>query len=72
MGLRSLFFAVAGVMGIFHYLKYGLSVILSFIGVKMLIHDFYVMPIEIALGVIAVVLSVSVLASILLPQKKDA
>jgi hypothetical protein len=38
----------------------------------MLIHDFYVMPIEIALGVIAVVLSVSVLASILLPQKKDA
>ncbi|HLP27333.1 MAG TPA: TerC family protein [Candidatus Didemnitutus sp.] len=71
MGLRSLFFAVAGVMGIFHFLKYGLSVILSFIGVKMIIHDWYVVPIDIALGVIAGVLAISVLASVIFPEEKS-
>jgi tellurite resistance protein TerC len=70
MGLRSLFFAVAGVMGLFHYLKYGLSVILTFIGVKMFIQHWYKLPIEIALGVIVVVLAISILASILFSEKK--
>ena len=70
MGLRSLFFAVIGVMGIFHYLKYGLSLILTFIGVKMLVHDWYDMPIEIALGVIAGVISTSIIASLLFPEKE--
>lgn len=72
MGLRSLFFAVAGVMGLFHYLKYGLSVILSFIGVKMFIHHWYDMPVEIALGVIVGVLAISVITSIMFPERKDA
>lgn len=70
MGLRSLFFAVAGVMNLFHYLKYGLSVILSFIGVKMIIQDWYHIPIDVALGVIAIVLAVSVIASLVFPTKE--
>lgn len=69
MGLRSLFFAVAGVMNLFHYLKYGLSIILSFIGVKMIIQNWYHMPIDIALGVIAGVLGISIVASIMFPEK---
>lgn len=69
MGLRSLFFAVAGVMGIFHYLKYGLSVILSLIGVKMIIHDWFIVPIDIALAAIAVILALSILASLIFPEK---
>jgi tellurite resistance protein TerC len=72
MGLRSLFFAVAGVMNLFHYLKYGLSIILSFIGVKMIIQNWYHMPIDIALGVIAGVLGISIVASIMFPEKTKA
>jgi len=65
MGLRSLFFAVAGVMDLFHYLKYGLSFILTFIGVKMFIMHWYKIPIDVALGVIAVTLAVSIIASLM-------
>lgn len=72
MGLRSLFFAVAGVMNLFHYLKYGLSLILSFIGVKMIIQNWYHMPIDIALGVIAGVLGISIVASMMFPEKPKA
>jgi len=71
MGLRSLFFAVAGVMGIFHYLKYGLSFILSFIGVKMFIQDWYKISIETALAVIAGVLALSIIASVVFPEKEE-
>ncbi|GMV52720.1 MAG: TerC family protein [Chlorobi bacterium] len=70
MGLRSLFFAVAGVMGLFHFLKYGLSIILSFIGVKMFIQHWWHIPIEVSLGVIAVILALSIIASILFPPNK--
>lgn len=72
MGLRSLFFAVVGVMGIFHYLKYGLSVILTFIGVKMFIQDWYHITIDVALGVIAGVLALSIIASIMFPEKSES
>jgi tellurite resistance protein TerC len=65
LGLRALYFAVAGVMDIFHYLPYGLSVVLAFIGVKMLVSGYYTISTEVALGVIATVLVVSVLASLL-------
>lgn len=71
MGLRSMFFAVSGVMNLFHYLKYGLSVILSFIGVKMLIMDWYHIPVDMALIFIASVLAVSILASIAFPMNSD-
>lgn len=65
LGLRALYFALSGIMGMFHYLSYGLCLILVFIGVKMLISDFYKIPIAIALGVIAGVLTISIILSII-------
>lgn len=64
MGLRSLYFLLAGVMDKFRYLKVGLSVILVFVGVKMLIESIQHIPIGISLGVIAGVLTTSILASL--------
>ncbi len=69
LGLRALYFALAGVMQLFHYLKYSLALILGFIGVKMLIHDFIKIPIEIALGVVFALLILAVVASMLFPAK---
>jgi tellurite resistance protein TerC len=69
LGLRSLYFALAGMMELFHYLHYGLAVILTFIGVKMLVSNFFHMPTVVALGVVAGVLAVSVGASVLWPKK---
>ncbi|HWZ42401.1 MAG TPA: TerC family protein [Candidatus Saccharimonadales bacterium] len=68
LGLRSLFFAVAGLMKLFHYLNYGLAVVLSFIGAKMLLSFRYQVPTGMSLMVVAGVLAVSVGASILLPK----
>lgn len=72
MGLRSMYFALAGMMEVFHHLHYGLSVILSFIGVKMLISHYYTIPTGWALGTVAGVLALSVLSSILFPKKQAA
>jgi tellurite resistance protein TerC len=69
LGLRSLFFALAGLMETFRYLHYGLSAILVFVGAKMIISGFFHMPVEVALGVVAVILGGSMVAS-LLPQKQ--
>ena len=71
LGLRSLYFLLASVMDKFRFLKVGLSGILVFIGVKMLVMDIYHIPIGASLGVIAGVLTLSVLASIFIPEKKD-
>ncbi len=68
LGLRALYFALAGIMQLFHYLHYGLSAILVFVGAKMLLADIYKIPIGIALGVVAGILLVSVIASILRPR----
>jgi tellurite resistance protein TerC len=65
LGLRSLYFALAGIMPLFHYLKYGLVVVLMFVGVKMLIEHVYKMPTAIALGVVVVVLIIAVIASVI-------
>lgn len=70
LGLRALYFALAGIMDLFHYLKIGLSVVLVFIGGKMLIGGYYKIPILFALGFIAVVLGFSVVASLVWPHKK--
>jgi len=68
LGLRSLYFALAGVMDLFHYLKYALAFILSFVGVKMLIsHTAYKIPIGISLAVIAGALALSIIASLKYP-----
>lgn len=69
LGLRSLYFAIAELMKLFHFLHYGLSLILVLIGVKMLIAHFYHLPTVAALGSILLILALSVIASILWPQK---
>ena len=69
LGLRALYFALSGVLDMFHYLKYGLGLVLSFVGVKMLISEFYVISIPVALGVVAAILVISVVVSIMVPAK---
>ena len=64
LGLRSLFFAVAGLLQYLHYLKYGLSAILVFVGIKMLLPEEHKIPIEVALSVVGGILLVAVLASL--------
>jgi tellurite resistance protein TerC len=66
-----MYFALAGLIDIFHYLNYGLAVILSFIGVKMLISGYIHIPTGWALGVVIAVLAISVLASIVWPKKEE-
>jgi tellurite resistance protein TerC len=70
MGLRSLFFALAGLMDIFHHLHYGLSALLIFIGAKMLVSEHYPIPIHIALAVVAGILLTSIAASLVFPKKR--
>ena len=73
LGLRSLYFALAGIMGMFHYLHYGLSAILVFVGGKMILTEYYgKMPTGISLGVIAGILILSVVISLLFPKKSHA
>jgi tellurite resistance protein TerC len=71
LGLRALYFALAGVMQLFHYLHYGLSAILVFVGVKMLLADVYKLPVAVALGVIAGILLIAVIASLMRPPQRD-
>ena len=71
LGLRSLYFALSGLMKLFHYLNYGLSVVLMFIGAKMLLPEKYHVPTWAALVVVAGGLGISVLASILFPEKDE-
>ncbi len=65
MGLRSLYFALAGVIEKFYYLSYGLATILAFLGVKMIISDFYKMPVTISLGVVVGILAIAALSSLI-------
>ena len=68
LGLRSMYFLLAGIVHKFVYLKYGLSVILTFVGVKMVIVDFYHVPILASLGVIILTLAVAIIASVMFPK----
>lgn len=68
LGLRALYFALAGVMDMFHYLNYGLALILSFVGVKMIVANFYKIPTGIALGTVAGILMLSILVSMIWPK----
>jgi TerC family integral membrane protein len=70
LGLRSLYFLLADLNGRFHLLKYGLALVLVFVGVKMLIVDFYKVPIALALGIVAVILATSVAASLAATRKR--
>ena len=69
LGLRSMYFALAGMMEMFRYLHYGLSVVLMLVGTKMLASHYYEVPTAVALGIVAGVLLISVLASLAHPKK---
>lgn len=69
LGLRSLYFVLAGVVGKFHLLKYGLALVLVFVGVKMLLSDLVHLSIGVSLGVVATLLTGSVVLSLLFPHK---
>jgi tellurite resistance protein TerC len=72
LGLRALYFLLAGVIQKFHYLKIGLALVLAFVGAKMLLADVFPVPIGWSLAVIASLLAASVVASLLFPKKAEA
>ncbi len=72
LGLRALYFALSGVMKLFHYLHFGLALILVFVGVKMMTSHFYHVPVVVALGFIVLILTASVAASLMWPKKERA
>jgi len=69
LGLRSMYFAVSGMMDWFEYLHYGLSVVLILIGAKMLVSHYVQVPTAVALGTVAGVIAISVVASLLWPRR---
>ena len=69
LGLRSMYFAVSGLMKVFRFLHYGLALVLILVGAKMLAADYYRVPISATLGVVAAVLATSIAASIAYPAK---
>lgn len=71
LGLRALYFALAGITKYFYYIKYGLSAILVFVGIKMTIVDLYKIPILYSLFTIASILLISVIVSLVFPKKTD-
>jgi tellurite resistance protein TerC len=71
LGLRALYFALAGVMKLFHFLHYGLSAILVFIGTKMILTDVLTIPIGISLAIVGTILLISVAVSVVTRPKKN-
>jgi len=69
MGLRALYFLMADVADRFHLLKYGLAMVLTFIGAKMLITPWYHMPVQASLAIVAVLIGSSVIASLIATRK---
>src|SRR5207249_3584913 len=72
LGLRALYFVVSWAMGEFRYLKYGLSVVLAFIGIKMLIEPLLTIPISLSLLVIFTLITASILVSVLSDKRGRA
>lgn len=72
LGLRSMYFAVSGLMKLFRFLHYGLAVVLMLVGVKMLASDYLKIPIHVTLGSVAGVLLISILLSVAFPEKGKA
>lgn len=72
LGLRSLYFALAGIEKYFHYLKFGLATVLVFVGAKMCLADYFKIPIHVSLIVIVSVLTVAIGASVLFPKRKSS
>ncbi len=72
LGLRSLYFALAAMIGMFHYLKISLVFVLAYVGVKMILSHHYPIPTGLSLGIIAAALGAGVAASLLFKQKEAA
>lgn len=72
LGLRSLYFALSGIEKYFHYLKFGMALILVFVGFKMCISDYYKISIELSLLFIVLTLTLSVIGSLIFPKKSKA
>jgi tellurite resistance protein TerC len=72
LGLRSMYFAVSGLMKVFRFLHHGLALVLILVGLKMITADYFPVPTLATLGVVAGVLAVSVIASVVYPEKKSA
>jgi tellurite resistance protein TerC len=71
LGLRALYFAVSGLMRMFHFLHYGFASIITILGTKMLLSDIYEVPVAISLVLIVFILLICVIASLLRPRKVD-
>ena len=71
LGLRALYFSLAGVMGLFHYLHFGLALILVFVGLKMIVSKWMHIPTPLALGVVVGVIATCVIASLVNPKKVE-
>jgi tellurite resistance protein TerC len=72
LGLRAMYFLLADMAERFHLLKYGLAIILIFIGIKMLLLDIYKIPVSTALGIVGLILAASIAASFLTSRSKGA
>jgi len=72
LGLRAMFFLLAGMADRFHLLPYGLALVLGFIGIKMMIIDLFKIPTPVSLGVVAVIIAATVVLSLKYPPKDDA
>ena len=72
IGLRSLYFLLAGMAGKFEYLKYGIAAVLVFVGIKMLISHFYHFPTALSLLVIVIILAIAIAASVVRKKRVEA
>ena len=72
IGLRSLYYAVSGLIKLFRFLHYGLAIVLVLVGIKMLASDYVHVPIAATLGTVAAVLLISIAASVAIPEKNSA
>ena len=72
LGLRSMYFVIAGVIGKFHLLKFGLALVLTFVGLKMLVSDIWPLGIGLSLGIVGSLLAGSVLLSLVIKPKEAA
>jgi len=72
LGLRSLYFALSGLVDLFHFLKFGVGLILFFVGVKMLISEIFIIPTSVSLGVIVFLLAASIILSLIFKKEKTS
>lgn len=72
LGLRAMYFMLAGMADRFHLLKYGLAMVLVFVGTKMLIVDYYKIPVELSLGIVGIIIATFMLASLWVTRNKPS